>query len=192
MFTSAKRCFVGEPKKTARSAMSRPEPPSLQPEPQPGTASPLRADPLAGVPGRAEAEQALAATIARGLPGFAAVFIVDRIHLLNDCFGYVVGDRLLSAFHDRLRWHLAPDDRIFRWSGTSFVALLERRRAVGAVRAELGQMVSCSAEITVRLGDSALALATAASWAVFPLRGAASKEAMVRCIDHYIAVNLGR
>jgi GGDEF domain-containing protein len=123
---------------------------------------------------------------------FAAVFIVDRIHVLNDCFGYALGDRLLGEFHQRLRRRLAPADRIFRWSGTSFVALLEHRHTVGAVRGELDRVASCDVEVTVRLESGALALATAASWAVFPLQGAASRDAMVRCIDHYVAANLGR
>jgi GGDEF domain-containing protein len=134
----------------------------------------------------------LAASIARGARVFAAVFIVDRIHLLNDCFGYVLGDRLLGEFHERLRRRLVPADHIFRWSGTSFVALLEHRRTMGEVRGELDRMASCEAEVTVRLGRGALALATAASWAVFSLQGAASTDAMVRCIDHYLAANLGQ
>ena len=167
------------------------EPSGIRPEPHRGPARPLRADPLAGVPGRAEAEEALAASIARGTRVFAAVFIVDRIHLLNDCFGYTLGDRLLGEFHERLRRRLSPTDRVFRWSGTSFVALLEHRRAVSEVRDELELVASCDAEVTVHFGSGALALATAASWAVFPLQGAASKDVMVRCIDHYLAANLG-
>lgn len=166
--------------------------PELQPRPHLALTGPYRADPLAGVPGRAEAEQALADRIAKRWPVHAAVFIVDRIHLLSDCFGYALGDRLMGAFHERLRWRLDPADRIFRWSGTSFVALLERRQTAGQVRAELDRVSSCNAEIIVKIGDGALALSTAARWAVFPLREAASQDSMVRCIDHYIATNLGR
>jgi len=168
------------------------EPCGIQPEPRQGPAGPPRIDPLAGVPGRAEAEQALATLIARRLPAYAAVFIVDRIHLLNDCFGYALGDRLLSAFHDRLRDRLDVSDRIFRWSGTSFVALLERRRSAANVREELARVASCNAEVVVKIGDASLALATAASWDVFALREAKSRNSMVRCFDHYIAANLGR
>jgi diguanylate cyclase len=182
MFTSTKRCFVGENEETA----------GVRPELRLAPQSPLRAEPLAGVPGRAEAEEALTSSIARGTRVFAAVFIVDRIHLLNDCFGYTLGDRLLGEFHERLRRRLAPADRIFRWSGTSFVALLEHRHTLGEVRSELDRVASGSAEVTVRLGSGALALATAASWAVFPLQGGASGDGMVRCIDHYVAANLGR
>lgn len=192
MFTSTKRCFIGETEETAVPAAGRLEPSGIRPEPRLGPESPPRADPLAGVPGRAQAEQALSASIARGTRVFAAVFIVDRIHLLNDCFGYTLGDRLLGEFLERLRRRLAPADRIFRWSGTSFVALLEHRHTMGQVRSELDRVASCNAEVTVRLGSGALALATAASWAVFPLQGAASQDAMVRCIDHYVAANLGR
>ncbi|MCX6901930.1 MAG: diguanylate cyclase, partial [Verrucomicrobia bacterium] len=151
-----------------------------------------RAEPLAGVPGRPEAEEALTSSIASGRRAFAAVFIVDRIHLLNDCFGYTLGDRLLGEFHECLRRRLAPADRIFRWSGTSFVALMEHRHTLEEVRGELDRVANCGAEITVRLGSGALALATAASWAVFPLQGAVSRDRMVRCIDHYVAANLGR
>jgi diguanylate cyclase len=182
MFSATKRCFVGENEETA----------GIRSEPRPEPESPLRAEPLAGVPGRAAAEEALTSSIIRGTQVFAAVFIVDRIHLLNDCFGYTLGDRLLGEFLERLRRRLAPTDRIFRWSGTSFVALLEHRHTLSEVRSELDRVASCSAEVTVRLSSGALALATAASWAVFPLQGAASGNAMVGCIDHYVAANLGR
>ncbi len=191
MISSVKRCFIAGGPEGARPDSTHLETggvPSGQALPPAGV---LRADPLAVVPGRAEAEQALGAMIERGAPAFAAVFIVDRIHLLNDCFGYAIGDRLLSAFHQRLRRCLASSDCIYRWSGTSFVALLERRRSLAQVRGELERVAGGDAELIVRIGDGALALATTASWAVFALQGAGSKESMVGCLDHYVAANLG-
>jgi diguanylate cyclase (GGDEF)-like protein len=192
MYSSAKRCFVGEREETAPPAVGRSEPCSIRPVEWQAPAGVPRIDPLAGVPGRAEAEEALATLISRRLPAYAAVFIVDRIHLLNDCFGYDLGDRLLCGFHDRLRHRLDASDRIFRWSGTSFLALLERRQSAANVREELARVASCNAEVIVKIGDAALALATAASWEVFALRETKSKNSMVRCFDHYVAANLGR
>lgn len=192
MLTSAKRCYVGDREMTAPSTVRHLETSGFPAQQQLGAVGAVRIDPLAGIPGRAEAEEALATAIAGRLPVCAAVFIVDRIHLLNDCFGYDMGDRLLGAFHDRLRHRLDPADRIFRWSGTSFVVLMEGRRTVGEVRSELERVAGCDAEVTVSIGHGSLALATAASWAVFPLRGTTSKEPMVRCFDHYIAANMGR
>jgi len=191
MYSPAKRFVVGDRAERGHPSTVPFEPPEVL-QRRLGAQVPLRADPLAGVPGRAEAEQALARGIAKGGPAYAAVFIVDRIHLLSDCFGYTLGDRLLSAFHERLRNRLDPADKIFRWSGTAFVALIERPRPITQVRSELERVASCSAEITVKIGDGDLALATAASWAAFPLREAASKDALVRGIDHYVAANLGR
>ena len=66
---------------------------------------------------------------------------------------------MLGDFLERLRRRLAPADRVFRWSGTSFVALLEHRHTLGEVRSELDRVASCSAEVTVRLGSAAVALA---------------------------------
>ncbi|MCE5308687.1 MAG: diguanylate cyclase [Acidobacteriales bacterium] len=192
MLTSAKRCFVGDREKTNPSTLRRLETSGFPAQQQLAAAGAVRVDPLAGIPGRAEAEEALTNAINRRLPGCAAVFIVDRIHLLNDCFGYDMGDRLLDAFHDRLRRSLGPADRIFRWSGTSFVVLMEGRRTAAEVRGELERVAGGDAEITVMIGHGSLALATAASWAVFPLYGTTSKESMVRCFDHYIAANMGR
>jgi len=192
MISSAKRCFIGGEAEGTSPDSARLDTGGVLSGRGFPPAGVLRADPLAVVPGRAEAEQALGAMMERGAPAFAAVFIVDRIHLLNDCFGYAIGDRLLSAFYQRLRRRLGSSDCIYRWSGTSFVALLERRRSLAQVRGELERVAGSDAELIVRIGDGALALATAASWAVFALRGAGSKESMVGCLDHYVAANLGR
>ena len=173
MFTAAKKRFTGEA-----------EVPTSAPAAKNGL--------LDGLPGRSEAQAVLAAALTEGRPMFAAVFVVDRVNVVNDCFGYALGDKLLLSFHDHLRDKLLPTDRVCRWTGTSFLALLEREGSLESVDDEIRQLAAEQPEIAVHLGSGALVLSAAANWAVFPLRGVRSADSLPDSIDFYITRNLGR
>jgi len=192
MQTAAKACFVGQ--KDAR-ILAPIAPPDVNPD-QATTPTerlpPARNDVLAGLPGRAEAEEIIREALRRGSPIFAAVFLVDRINVVNDCFGYALGDRLLLEFHQQLKAKLPAKDSICRWSGTCFVALIERRTSLERVEAEIRHLVAQEAEIAIPLGAGAMVLAATADWAVFPLEGVRSADSLACSIDFYVARNLGR
>jgi diguanylate cyclase (GGDEF)-like protein len=192
MQTAAKTCFVGESERRILTPIVLPDPSPAPATSRTEPSSPLKNDVLAGLPGRAEAETIIREAIVHGLPTFAAVFLVDRVNVVNDCFGYALGDRLLLEFHDQLKANLPRQDSICRWSGACFVALLERRTSLEKVEAEIRHLVAQETEITIALGPGSLILAAAANWAVFPLDGSRDVESLASSIDFYVARNLGR
>lgn len=88
-------------------------------------------DPLTDLPNRAEFMNHLRAAIERaeGNPKthFAVLFLdLDRIKVINDSLGHVVGDKLLKSIGERLRTHVRPGDIVARLGGDEFTILLNR------------------------------------------------------------------
>lgn len=92
--------------------------------------SPGRRDPLTGLADRSE----LLARLASLLDGdrsadqqFAALFIdLDDFKEVNDRYGHLVGDRVLSEVARRLEHCTRSGDQVFRYGGDEFVVLVEQ------------------------------------------------------------------
>lgn len=125
-------------------------------------------DSLTELPNRLALEQTLAHQISGRQSGtkVAVAFIdIDDFKVINDTRGHAVGDRLLTAFADRLRQTKRPDDALFRVSGDEFVMLLQGlpgevdarnvgERVRGALAEPLevgGQLLNVSASVGVAL-----------------------------------------
>lgn len=102
------------------------EAPSLHAAPGAGTVA--AADPVTGLPMRADGEALLRHLVAGGAPGGAALSVlfldVDDLKRTNDTEGHAAGDHLLRAFADAARPCLRRGDALYRWGGDEFVAVL--------------------------------------------------------------------
>ncbi len=128
-----------------------------------------RPDPVTGLPGRAAAEAALIASSRQDRPAFAAVFVIDRLELINTRFGYAIGDNVLLAFSQHVAQCLSRADKMYRWSGPALLALLERDRPVLQVREELARFANQRMERTFQAGNRSVLLPVASNWSLFPL-----------------------
>jgi GGDEF domain-containing protein len=126
-------------------------------------------DPTTGIPARAAADAALAEWVLSPKPPYAALFVVDRIQLLNYRFGYELGDRVLKTYLEQLRARLAPGDQIFRWNGPAFLALLNRQDPIENVRESLRFAFAGKVERNFELPSRSVMLSISATWAVFPV-----------------------
>jgi diguanylate cyclase (GGDEF)-like protein len=85
-------------------------------------------DPLTGVGNRRRLEQALVTEISRasrtGTRLCAIMADLDHFKRVNDTYGHVAGDRVLTAFGDLLRRHTRAIDIVARFGGEEFVVLL--------------------------------------------------------------------
>ncbi len=148
-------------------------------------------DPVTGLPFRSEAERALEAACAEGAHVYVAVFVLDRLALVNARFGYAVGDKLLNAFLARLRKHLSAADPIFRWSGPTFVALLERAAPAPVIERELRRFASERHEEYIQAGGRSIILSLACSWTLLAAFEHLSAEMLIGKIDQFIASQSG-
>jgi GGDEF domain-containing protein len=100
--------------------------------------APAASAPESGISPRAEAEAAIGRVLEAGTRCFIAVFYLHRLATTNARFGETVGNQVILF----VRQHIASqvikaNDRLFRWSGPSFVALLERDESLQDVRGEV-------------------------------------------------------
>ena len=130
---------------------------------------PPEIDKVSGLEMRESAEQAMTASRERGGVGYAALFVVDRLHLINAQFGYATGDRILREFCEHLRRSLAPQDQLFRWTGPAFLAVIERSEAPAEVEAEIQRIADGQLEAAVQIGNGCVRLPIVRTSLLLPL-----------------------
>ncbi len=128
-------------------------------------------DKVSGLQEREEAEQAIVAAIERGRLAYAALFVVDRLHLINAQFGYATGDRILREFCEHLRSSLLPKDRLFRWTGPAFLAVIERSEEPAELEADIQRIAGSRLEAAVQIGNGCVRLPIVRTALLLPLAG---------------------
>ena len=142
-----------------------------------------RLDEVTNLPVRSVAEAALAEACQTEKPAFAAVISVDRIKIYNLRFGLKVGDEVLQHFAAWIGKNFREEDRLFRWSGPTLVALLPRVSRLEIVREELARVMATPFEYTVQTASRGVLLPVSARWALFPMM--ASPRLLFHKIDSF-------
>jgi GGDEF domain-containing protein len=167
-----------------QSAMSRPEAAAVLSE----AVGDL--DMVTGLPSFRAAERAMRSAIAAGSSTYVVLLCVDRVEVINSRFGFAVGDRMLMQFGQHLAQRLSKTDRLFRWRGPGFLALLDRSGPEVSIRAEVARMVSSRLEQQIELGERSVLLPIASSWM---LTGVANStvEKIMQKLDTFSAGQFG-
>ena len=142
-----------------------------------------------GLQTRSQAEAAFQQEL--HIPGrkYLVIAVVSTLPSVNKRFGYAVGDRVLKTFAETIRGKLSGVDRIFRWRGPAFVALLERDGTIEAVRAEISAFGNLPTEKMFDTGDHSVLLPLHASWLVLALTPPTSS--LMKAIDSFVASHGG-
>jgi GGDEF domain-containing protein len=127
------------------------------------------ADPSTGLRARAAAVAAMGEAALNPQPGYAALFIVDRVPLINARLGYAAGDQILKFYLEELHGRLPIADQLFRWSGPAFLALLDRKGRIDSVREQLNLAAPKKLERTIELPNRTVLVSITANFAVFPI-----------------------
>lgn len=143
-------------------------------------------DPLTGLETRESAEHAMAAAIEQGATAYAALFVVDRLHLCNARYGYATGDQILSRVHRHLGTCLSPEDRLFRWTGPAFIALIQRVDDAGEVQEEIDRITSLKLEAGVQIGNESVVLPIVCNPLLLALSQTAGLAELTQRMDAFI------
>jgi len=143
-------------------------------------------DKVSGLKVRALAERAMAAAIERGRPSYAALFVVDRLHLINAQFGYSTGDRILRSYCGHLRMFLLPQDQLFRWTGPAFVAVIERPDELAdETEAEIQKIAASKLDVAVQIGNRSVLLPIVGTSVLMPLAGGGTLADLASRLDAF-------
>ena len=143
-------------------------------------------DPLTGLETRESAERAITAAVERGATAYAALFVVDRLHLCNARYGYATGDQILTRVHRHLATYLSPEDRLFRWTGPAFMALIQRIEEAGEVQAAIDRITSLKLEAGVQIGNELVVLPIVCNSLLLPLSLTVGLAKLTQRIDAFI------
>jgi GGDEF domain-containing protein len=171
----------------AAAPAGNPASPSRGPESAPAPPQSQQSDPVTGLPGPPLAAAELEDTAKREAGWYAAVIVAHRLASINSRFGYAVGDRVLRKLAARLRSGFSADDRLFRWSGPSFMALLFRREFQGKIEKELARIIGPQTDELIDIGTRSILLPVSASWAVLPVNAPA--RVIREKIDKFVALH---
>ena len=87
----------------------------------------------------------------------------------SDSWAASVGDQILLLFREHLAQHLKEDDRLIRWPGPVFLAVLDRPNLADGVRAEVKRVTIKKLETTVQIGNRFVLLPVSSSSLIISL-----------------------
>jgi GGDEF domain-containing protein len=117
---------------------------------------------------------------------FAAVFAIERLDLINARFGHEVGDQVLLFFGEHVAQALKGSDRLFRWTGPAFLALMERSEPAHKVREEISRVISRRLSKTVKIANRSVLLPVPTNWVVFDAQELRPLQRLVHSIDSFV------
>ncbi len=148
-------------------------------------------DQATGLPSAREAETAIDSL--GGSAGiYPAVFFLERLDLINSRYGFKVGDQMLIRFSQHLAKYMKPGDRLFRWRGPSFVALLSRDTSLDTVRSELKRFSSNKIEHMFDVDNRKVLMRISSDCALISVAADDQKGEVVRRIESFIAAQTAR
>jgi diguanylate cyclase (GGDEF)-like protein len=143
-------------------------------------------DRCTGLPGRPAAERCIAELASGAGRFYAAVFVVDRVQMVNQRFGAAVGDKMIIAFAEYLQQNLSKTDRCFRWSGPSLLVMLEGNSSHTAVRSCVQRLLPAKLEKNFEIGSRSVLLPITATWTVVSIAEASGAEEVFQKLDDFV------
>lgn len=144
-------------------------------------------DRCTGLPGRASAERLLDEAFQSGRHYYVALFVVDRVNVINSRFGYAVGDEMLLCFAQHLAQKLSASDHCFRWNGPAFLAIFERNERAPAVRLELQRGVAMKVDKTLTVGSRSVLIPVSVTWTLLELTEETGAPDVTARLDAFVS-----
>jgi GGDEF domain-containing protein len=129
----------------------------------------LALDSVTGLPGMSEAEDMFKALARAGGSAYVVALTIRNLDVVNRRISFSAGNKLLLLFSQEIAQRLSGNDRLFRWRGPCFVAVLPRETGLSSVRQEAAKFGSISQERTIEDEHSSLFFKMSTSWRLFSI-----------------------
>lgn len=143
-------------------------------------------DPVTGLGARTQAETALRTAFQERSHSFAVAFILNGLQSINVRSGRAMGDQAVKLFSQDLVKRLSAGKKVFRWSGTCIVSVMERSESIETIQAEMSRIVSRRLDLILETERNLNIIPLSRSATVIPIFGARSVETLIQRIDSLI------
>jgi GGDEF domain-containing protein len=144
-------------------------------------------DPVTGLPGRSAGEEYIAQLSKISSNVYLACFVVERVDMFNERYGFSVGDQILQLFTQKVTLSMSETERMFRWRGSVFVAVMQRNDNVEKVRSDLLRFTNAlRSEHVISLKNRSVMLPVSAVSTLIAIRQGAAMDAVVSSLDEFV------
>jgi GGDEF domain-containing protein len=144
-------------------------------------------DQATGLPGWQHAEAYIKEIMDAARPSFVLVLFLKNLDSVNRRVGFAAGDQVLAQVGRRVGGLLANGDKLFRWRGPCFVAVLERSGPTDQVLAEAAKIGGVSLEKEIESQGRSSFFKASLTWKLTRLRDATEADEIIRKIDAFSA-----
>jgi PleD family two-component response regulator len=148
-------------------------------------------DTATGLQGRITAELWITNKIAEGRDFAIAVFVVDRLGLINGRFGRAIGDQILLSVAQHLGQEATGECLLLRWSGPAFVLVSPIGPNFSAVERLVKKLGSMRLQKDIETEDGSVMLSITCSWTLEKVTPKESAELICRKLDGFVAARSG-
>jgi diguanylate cyclase (GGDEF)-like protein len=134
---------------------------------------------------RKAAEDAIRASLALSGKTFVVTMVMDSLQAINQAYGNEVGDRVLRELGLHIQRNLALADRLYRWTGPTFTALLRREESIDEIRAMIRRVLEPPPEKEFDADGRKVRVPLSTVWSVVALIPPASN--IYSHIDRFVA-----
>lgn len=145
-------------------------------------------DAVTGLPGRAAAEEAIAAKIESGKEFLTALFLLDRMPSINARFGRLMGDDVLVSGATMLAQKLSGTT-LYRWSGPAFVAVFDPSVSVAQAEIRASQAAAMRVEKNIEADNRSVLIVITASCHLQRVSNKLAPDAVYRSMDAFLSTH---
>jgi GGDEF domain-containing protein len=148
-------------------------------------AAALTVDAETGLPGRLSFEKRVADSIVEGKNVINALFVVERLPLINKRFGRLAGDRVLLYVAQYLAQELPDSDSLSRWSGPAFSAIINFENS-DKMESQIRAISNKPLSANIDVGNRSVMLTISCACMMEQLSADASPEKVFDKMDEFV------
>ena len=137
------------------------------------------------LPGRDEAERALAEAMNRPAGQFAAVFALERFHLIASRFGDQAVGAALADLGRAMMARIADPKQLFRWNAGSLLLMMQRDDAAEPV-GEIHKADDSAIESSLEVGERVAVLSLKNRWTLLKLTELPDTASAIANIEKFL------
>jgi len=143
-----------------------------------------------GLPGRLLFEKLVTDSIAEGKNVITALFVVERLPLINKRFGRLAGDRVLLYVAQYLARELPDSTSLSRWSGSAFSTIINFENS-DKMESQIRAISNKPLSANIDVGNRSVMLTISCACMMEQLSAGASPEKVFDKMDDFVKARTG-